>query len=72
MQLCLFADRAALQHLLDLVNAATRPIQFITEQLIGRTGRCTETAMNAGAQNRIRLPAFRCVLDEIGKIGLHG
>ena len=48
-----------------------RTIQLITEQLIGRTGCIAKATVDALAQDGIGLPAFRCVLDEIGECGLH-
>ena len=44
-------DFIALQHLFDQVDAASWPVQFIAEQLIGRTGGVAESAVHAGAQD---------------------
>ena len=41
----------AFDDLLDEIDATARAVQFITEQIVGRTGRQTEAAMNTFAQN---------------------
>src|SRR4030095_717375 len=41
------------QHLLDEIDPAARAIEFVAEQHVGRTGRGTEAAMHAGAQNLV-------------------
>ena len=45
------AGRAALQHVLDQVDAAARAVELVAEQHIGRAGRGAEAAMHAGAQD---------------------
>src|SRR5438105_999250 len=53
----LCTDRlAALEHILDQVDAAARAVELVAEQDIGRAGRGAETAMHAGAQYLFRLP----------------
>jgi hypothetical protein len=41
------------QHLLDEIDSAARTIEFVAEQDVGRTGRGTEAAMHALAQDRV-------------------
>lgn len=45
---------AAFQHVLDEIDTATRTVEFVAQQQIGRTGRGAEAAMNAAAQNLFR------------------
>src|SRR5207237_247586 len=71
MQLGARADRRPLEQLLHQVDAAARAVELIAEQLVGRTGRETETAVHAGAQNRLRFAPLRGVPDEIGERGPH-
>ena len=52
------ARPAALQHVLDQVDAPARGIELIPKQHVGRTGRSAEAAMNAGAQDSVRLPRY--------------
>ncbi len=59
MKLRFFRDVFALEHLLHQINSAARAVEFVAEQLIGRAGREAKSAMDAGAQNRIR---FLCLL----------
>lgn len=51
----LVIDLILFQEVFDQVDAPSRSVQFITQQLIGRAGRRTETAVHALAQDRIRL-----------------
>ena len=62
----------AFEHLLDQVDASTRAIQFVAQDLIRGARRRTKTAVHARTQNGIRLNAFGRVFNEIGEIGLHG
>ena len=62
----------ALEDLLDLVDAAARPIQFVAQQLVGRAGRGAEAAVHAGAQDPVRLAAAGRISNEIGERCLHG
>src|SRR3569623_1564871 len=71
MQLGYFRDRAALQHLLDEIYAAARTVEFITKHLIGRTSSSAITAMHAGPQDGIRLPAFGRIIYRIAERRLH-
>src|SRR5580693_186279 len=52
------------QHLLDEVDSATRAVELVAKQHIGRAGRGAEAAMHAGAQD---LVGFRDI--GIGKLG---
>ena len=45
---------AALEHLLDQVDAPARAVEFVAEFEIGRAGRGAEPAMHAGAQDLFR------------------
>ena len=51
-------DFGAFEHLLDEINPASWTIQFIAEQLIGRTGGIAETAVHAFAQDGRRFLAL--------------
>jgi hypothetical protein len=64
-------DGRAFDHLLDQVDAAARAVEFVAEQLVGRTGRGAEAAMHALAQDRVGLVAVGRVADEIGEVRLH-
>src|SRR6266436_5529563 len=59
------------EQLLHEVDAPARAVELIAQQLVGGTGRETETAVHAGAQNRLRLAPLRGVPDEIGERGPH-
>ena len=72
VQLRLRRDLAALEHLLDQVDAAARTVEFVAQQLIRRARRRAEPAVHAGAQDRVGLAAVGRVADEIGERGLHG
>lgn len=60
-----------LQHVLDQIDAATRRIQFVALDQIGRAGGAAKSAMHTIAQN------FLCFIDfwvgqlGIGEVGLH-
>ena len=58
MCLCMPARAIAFEHLLDQVDTATRPIEFITGELIGRAGRIAEAAVYTVTQDTIRLLAM--------------
>src|SRR5512134_4158786 len=60
-----------LEHLLDEVDAATRAVQLVAQELVGRAGCRAHAAMRALAQDRVRFPAFRGVLDEWSEARLH-
>ncbi len=64
-------NRIPLQHLLEQVDAPPRPIQFITQQLIGGTGRIAESTVYTAAQNCLQIPVFRFVLDKFRQSSLH-
>ena len=62
---------AALQHVLDQIDAPARRIEFVAEQQIGRAGGGAEAAMNAGAENLLRT-GHGGVFQLIGReVGLH-
>ena len=44
---------AALQHLLDQVDASPRAVEFIAQHLVGGAGRRAEAAMHAGPQDLV-------------------
>ena len=71
MQLRAMGDWLTFEHLLDQIDAATRPVEFVAEQLIGRAGRVAETAVHAGPQDGLGFTAFVAVFDEIGEVGFH-
>lgn len=61
-----------LQHVLDQVDPATGTIELVTQQDVGRTGRRTEAAMDAGAQDFVGFPDVGIGELGEGKFGLHG
>jgi len=63
--------RVALEHLLDEVNAATRPVELVAEQLIGRAGGGAEAAVHALAQDGFSLLSVCGVTKFSGEFGLH-
>jgi hypothetical protein len=68
-----FARRdLAFEHLFDEVNAATRAVQFVTQQLVGWASGGTKTAVHAFAQNGFGGQAISSALKFRGEIGLHG
>ena len=71
MGLCSGADLVAFQHLLDQVDATARPVQLIAKQLVGWAGGCTETAVYAGAQNRLCILDVRVAQKLFADVGLH-
>ena len=58
VQLRLRGDRAALEHLLDQVDAPARPVELVAEQLVRRARRRAEAAMHARAQDGVGLAAL--------------
>ncbi len=72
MKLGFLGDGSTFEHLLDQINAPTRAIEFVAENLVGRTGGGAKTAVHAGPQDRLGLVAFAGALDEIGQVSLHG
>ena len=62
----------ALEHLFDQINAPARAIEFIAQQLIGRTGRIAKSAVHTFADNGSRLIALWAVLEIRTQVGLHG
>ena len=66
MQLGAGSGGATLEDLLDKVDASTRAVELIAQQLVGGAGRGAETAMHAGAQDRVRLPALGRILNKVG------
>lgn len=71
MRLCLAADGVSFQHLLDQINTAARPVQFVTQQLVGWAGRGTKTAMHAGSQDTLRILDVMIVFKLTADVGLH-
>ena len=65
-------DVAALERLLDQVDAAARHVEIVAQQLIRRARRGAESAVYARAQDRVRLPSLGRVADEVGERGLQG
>ena len=56
---CVFAvTGAALEHLLDQVDAPARAVELVAQQLVGRARRRAEAAMHARAQDRVGLAAL--------------
>ena len=71
MELRLRGDGLVLEHLLHEINASSRPVELIAQELIRRTRGGAETAVHAGAQDRFGLSALRRVLDEIREMRFH-
>jgi len=71
MQLRARRGRGTFEHLLDEIDPASRSVELITEELVGRAGGVAEPAVDAFPQNGIRLLPFVRVADEIGEVGLH-
>jgi hypothetical protein len=68
-----FARRyIAFEHLFDQVNAATRAVQFVTQQLVRWTSGGAKTTVHAFAQNGFGGEAVSGALKFRGEIGLHG
>ena len=63
---------AALQHVLDQVDAAARAVELVAEQDVGRAGRGAEAAMDAGAEDLLRDRDVRIGELGEGEVGLHG
>jgi hypothetical protein len=63
--------RFAFEQLLDQIDASTRPIELIAENLIRRAGCVTEAAMHARAQDFIGFVGTRQTAGAIGKVRLH-
>ena len=71
MQLGFWGGRVPFKHLLDKVDAATRAVQLVTQQLVGGTGRRAKAAVHTLAQNGFGLQAFGGVFEFGGELGLH-
>jgi hypothetical protein len=65
-------DFAALEHLLDQINAATRTVEFIAQQLVRRASGIAEAAMHAFADDGLCLLALRRTLEFRAQMRLHG
>ena len=63
--------RLAFEHLLDQVDAATRAVTLITQQLVGRAGSGAKAAMDAGTDQRCRLLRGGVVDKFARQIGFH-
>ncbi|MNU08040.1 hypothetical protein D3C72_2539150 [compost metagenome] len=63
MLLRLAGGLLAFEHLLDQVDAATRAVQLVAQQLVGGAGGGAEAAVHALAQNGFGLLAFGGVLE---------
>ncbi|MNJ50566.1 hypothetical protein D3C77_458420 [compost metagenome] len=72
VQLGLGRGRVAFQHLLDQVDAPTRAIEFVAEQLIGRTGGIAEPTVHAGAQDALGFLGTGQAFGGLAQGGLHG
>ena len=66
-----FAGRLAFKNLFDQIDPAARPIQFVAQQLVGRTGGRTKAAVHAFAQDFLGFLAGPGIADEIGEFGFH-
>jgi hypothetical protein len=61
----------ALEHLLDEIDAAARPVELVAEELVGRAGRGAEAAVHALAQDRLGLGAVDGAGEFGSDLGLH-
>ena len=64
-------NRLAFEHLFDQIDTPARPVELVTEQLIGRAGGVAETAVHTSAQDGVGLAAVVGILDEVGEMGFH-
>ena len=71
MLACLLICRLALQQLTDQVDTAAWSIGFIAQQLVGRTGGITETAMNALSNDLLGFFCPRLVLQFLMQVDFH-
>ena len=71
MQLRLGRHVCPFEQLFDQIDTPARTVELVAEQLVRGTGRRTEPAMNARAENRVRVASIGAVPDEIGQIRFH-
>ena len=71
VQLRRCGDRAAFEHVLDEIDAATRSVQFVAQQQVRRARRVAKAAVDARAQDGIGFAAVARVAILGGKFGLH-
>ena len=62
---------SAFKQLLNEIDASARPVQLVSEQLIGWAGRCAKTAMNAFAEYLARLLAKRGAFEILSQFNVH-
>ena len=67
-----FAGRAALDELLDQVDASARTVELVARDAIGGAGRQAEPAMDAVAEQRLRFVAACGSFEFAGGAGVHG
>ena len=61
-----------LEHVLDEIDAAARPVELVAQKHEGRAGRVAEAAMDALAQDLVRVLELRVGELGEGEAGLHG
>ena len=71
MGLCACGGLGTFQHLFNQINAPTRAVQFIAEQLVRRACGRTKTAMDTTSENRVRAVAARRAANKVGEMSLH-
>ena len=71
MQLRATRDFTAFERLLDQVDATTRAVELVTKQLIGRTRRRAEAAVNACTQDRVGFASLRRCENGGKELGFH-
>ena len=71
MQLRFRRGLHAFKHLLDEINAPTRAVEFIAEQLVSRASRRAKTAVHTLAQNAFGLRTLGRVFDKVGELRFH-
>ena len=62
---------SAFKQLLNEIDASARPVQLVSEQLIGWAGRCAKTAMNAFAEYLACLIAKRGAFEIFSQFNVH-
>ena len=72
MLLGLLCGLVAFEHLLDQVNTASRSIQFIAKQLIGRARGVAETTVHTTAQDAFGFQGAGQLACFVAQGGLHG
>ena len=60
------------QHVFEQVDPPPRAVEFVAKQLVGRTGACAQTTVNAITKNRFRTLRFGILYHAFFEECLHG